>query len=199
MGARHVSYEADGWGVGELWLEGDRLLLPRAPARAGRPRGSRNDRSADRFARYFAGAPDDFLDVELELDGVTDFERALTRRCGAVPSGEVGHVRRARRACREAERAAGRGNVLRAEPVRAGRAVPSRRRGQRDRLVRVARGRVQAASAGARGCLSLRICERAGRDRARKRDCDRLAELSGLAHTAGSLHLRGRGLRRGVR
>ncbi len=26
-----------------------------------------------------------------------------------------------------------------------------------------------------------------------ERDCDRLAELSGLAHTAGSLHLRGRG------
>ena len=26
-----------------------------------------------------------------------------------------------------------------------------------------------------------------------RRDCDRLAELSGLAHTAGSLHLRGRG------
>src|SRR5262245_16925618 len=26
-----------------------------------------------------------------------------------------------------------------------------------------------------------------------ERDCDRLAELSGLAHTAGSLHIRGRG------
>ena len=26
-----------------------------------------------------------------------------------------------------------------------------------------------------------------------ERECDRLAELSGLAHTAGSLHLRGRG------
>ena len=33
MAATHVSYEAEGWGVGELWLEGDRLLqheLPRA-------------------------------------------------------------------------------------------------------------------------------------------------------------------------
>ena len=26
-----------------------------------------------------------------------------------------------------------------------------------------------------------------------ERDCDRLAELSGLAHTAGSLHIHGRG------
>jgi methylated-DNA-[protein]-cysteine S-methyltransferase len=77
MGATHVSYEAAGWGVGELWLEGDRLLHHELP-RAGVQRRRGSHELADRFARYFAGEVDDFLDVELELDGVTEFEGALT-------------------------------------------------------------------------------------------------------------------------
>jgi methylated-DNA-[protein]-cysteine S-methyltransferase len=88
MGAMHVSYEADGWGVGEAWLDGDRLLhheLPRASVDA---RG-RGHRLAARFSRYFAGADDDFLDVELELDGATEFERELTAVLRLVPRGEV--------------------------------------------------------------------------------------------------------------
>ena len=83
-----MSYEAEGWGVGEVWLEGDRLLqheLPRA-AVAGRGEGHE---LAERFRRYFAGGQDDFLDVSLDLDGATDFELALTEALRRVPSGEV--------------------------------------------------------------------------------------------------------------
>jgi methylated-DNA-[protein]-cysteine S-methyltransferase len=88
MAATHVSYEAEGWGVGELWLEGDRLLqheLPRAAVR----RGGQWHELADRFRRYFAGEPDDFLNVSLDLEGATDFELALTDALRRVPRGEV--------------------------------------------------------------------------------------------------------------
>jgi methylated-DNA-[protein]-cysteine S-methyltransferase len=88
MAATHVSYEAVGWGVGELWLEGDRLLqheLPRAAVR----RGGQRHELADRFRRYFAGEPDDFLNVSLDLEGATDFELALTDALRRVPRGEV--------------------------------------------------------------------------------------------------------------
>ena len=88
MAATHVSYEAEGWGVGELWLEGDLLLqheLPRAGVRPGGP----SHLLGDRFARWFTGEEDDFLDVALELDGATEFELALTESLRRVPRGEV--------------------------------------------------------------------------------------------------------------
>jgi methylated-DNA-[protein]-cysteine S-methyltransferase len=88
MGATHLSYEASGWGVGEVWLEGDRLLHHELPRASVERRGGA-DELARRFARYFAGRADDFLDVELDLDGATAFERALTEALRAVPRGEV--------------------------------------------------------------------------------------------------------------
>jgi methylated-DNA-[protein]-cysteine S-methyltransferase len=86
MSATHVRYEVAGWGVGEMWLDGARLLhheLPRASA-AGDGRGHP---LAQRVVRYFGGQPDDFLDVELDLEGATDFEQALTEALRRVPRG----------------------------------------------------------------------------------------------------------------
>jgi methylated-DNA-[protein]-cysteine S-methyltransferase len=88
MDATHVSYEARGWGVGEVWLEGRRLLHHELP-RASVERRGRGNELARRFAQYFAGRTDDFQDVELDLDGATDFERALTEALRSVPRGEV--------------------------------------------------------------------------------------------------------------
>jgi methylated-DNA-[protein]-cysteine S-methyltransferase len=88
MTATHVSYEAEGWGVGELWLEGDRLLQHELPRRAVRRRGQWHE-LAERFRRYFAGEPDDFRDVALDLDGATGFELALTDALRGVPRGET--------------------------------------------------------------------------------------------------------------
>ena len=62
MAATHVSYEADGWGVGELWLEGDLLLQHELPRATVAERGS-GHQLADRFRHWFVGEPDDFLDV----------------------------------------------------------------------------------------------------------------------------------------
>jgi methylated-DNA-[protein]-cysteine S-methyltransferase len=83
-----VSYEADGWGVGELWLEGDRVLWSEHPRpRAGAPELVTDCYLPGRLQAFFAGEPDDFADVELDLpDGFHgDCARALRR----VPWGEV--------------------------------------------------------------------------------------------------------------
>lgn len=88
MGATHVRYEVAGWGVGEMWLAGDRLLHLELPRVAGE--GDRETHPlARRVMRYFAGEPDDFLDVELDLDGATDFERALTEALRRIPRGDT--------------------------------------------------------------------------------------------------------------
>jgi methylated-DNA-[protein]-cysteine S-methyltransferase len=88
MGATHVSYDAAGWGVGEVWLAGERLLHHELPRASVAQRG-RGHELADRFARYFAGGADDFLDVEVDLEGATEFEQALTTALRRVPRGET--------------------------------------------------------------------------------------------------------------
>lgn len=83
-----VRYEAPGWGTGELWLDGDRVLWsehPR-PRRPG-PGSDPGHALADRLVAYFAGEADDFADVELDVpDG---FHGECTRVLRAVPRGEV--------------------------------------------------------------------------------------------------------------
>jgi methylated-DNA-[protein]-cysteine S-methyltransferase len=85
-----VRYAAEGWGVGELVFEGETLVHSEAPC----PRsvlGTVPGLSpvADRLRSYFAGARDDFLDVPLDLDGLTPFQRAVCDALRAVPYGET--------------------------------------------------------------------------------------------------------------
>ena len=97
----------DGWGVGELWLEGDRLLhheLPR-PGAARERRGAPARRRLVALLRRRAGttsATSSSTSTERR-----DFERALTEALRRVPCGRDGHLRRAGRARRASERAAG--------------------------------------------------------------------------------------------
>jgi methylated-DNA-[protein]-cysteine S-methyltransferase len=84
-----VQYEAAGWGVGELWLEGERVVWselprPRASASGGTRPGTVLSR---RLEAFFAGEPDDFADVELELDD--GFYGDCARALRGVPRGEV--------------------------------------------------------------------------------------------------------------
>jgi methylated-DNA-[protein]-cysteine S-methyltransferase len=88
MTSTHVRYEVDGWGLGEMWLDGDLLLL-HEPPRPGVGGTNGSHGLARRIAAYFAGRPDDFLDVELDLEGASAFERALTEALRRVPSGET--------------------------------------------------------------------------------------------------------------
>jgi O-6-methylguanine DNA methyltransferase len=78
MTVRVVSYEVEGWGIGELWLDGEVLVaheLPRARASRARPAA---DGLAERFRAYFTGAPDTFADVELDLEWATPFSATVT-------------------------------------------------------------------------------------------------------------------------
>ena len=83
---RHVAYEAEGWGVGELWLDGDVVVWSELPRPGAQASGSHP--LAERLRAYFAGQPDTFEDVELEAVG-TAFQQRLTTALRAVPRGEV--------------------------------------------------------------------------------------------------------------
>jgi methylated-DNA-[protein]-cysteine S-methyltransferase len=84
-----VRYGAKGWGVGELVLDGETLVHSDHPIE-GRARGSEPQaRLARRFQAYFEGAMDDFLDVELDLDGFTPFQRAVCDALRNIPYGET--------------------------------------------------------------------------------------------------------------
>jgi methylated-DNA-[protein]-cysteine S-methyltransferase len=87
----HVEYDADGWGVGQLWLDGARLLQHELPTTAApaAPGHEASNGLAGRFRAYFAGRPDDFLDVELDLEWATPFQRALADMLRAIPYGET--------------------------------------------------------------------------------------------------------------
>lgn len=83
-----VRYDAPPFGVGELWTCGDRVLWSELPRRSeSRPTSDSSHALAGRLSAFFAGAADDFADVELELDEgfYGDCQRALR----AVPRGEV--------------------------------------------------------------------------------------------------------------
>ena len=112
----------------------------------------------------------------------------------------VGRGRQLRRALRHSPAGSGRhaaaGTVLRREPLLALRPVPPRRRRERDRRLRVARRRVQAPAAPPRGVDVMTLSDDLRSELAAiapKRGCCRLAEISALFHSAGSIHLRGRG------
>jgi methylated-DNA-[protein]-cysteine S-methyltransferase len=90
--AGHVQYEVEGWGVGELWLEGETLLwheLPRGTGTRTGPGASPSNGLAERLRSYFAGSRDSFADVSLDLDGFTTFQHAVVAALRAVPWGEV--------------------------------------------------------------------------------------------------------------
>jgi methylated-DNA-[protein]-cysteine S-methyltransferase len=82
-----VRYEARGWGVGELWLDDDRLLWAMHPRAGLSVEGAHP--LAERFSAYFAGDDVSFADVELDLEEETDFGRRLADVLRAVPRGEV--------------------------------------------------------------------------------------------------------------
>jgi methylated-DNA-[protein]-cysteine S-methyltransferase len=107
-----VRYEADGWGVAELCTERSRVLwheLPRPESSPPHPGWGADPpptpptvpgasaRRGDDFAstlisrlrRYFDGAADDFGDLDLDLDDLTEFGRRLAEALRAVPRGDV--------------------------------------------------------------------------------------------------------------
>jgi methylated-DNA-[protein]-cysteine S-methyltransferase len=85
---RHLSYEAEGWGLGELVLDSGRVVwheLPRPQAS-----GRRSDGPIVRLLqRYFAGEAVSLNDVPVDLEYDTPFFERCARALRAVPRGEV--------------------------------------------------------------------------------------------------------------
>ena len=91
MTVTRVVYAAEGWGLGELWLDGDRLVEHSHPhgVRHVSDTGLTPHPLAERFRAYFAGARVEFDDVELDDSWCTPFQRSLLAALRAVPYGEL--------------------------------------------------------------------------------------------------------------
>jgi O-6-methylguanine DNA methyltransferase len=90
MAVTHVVYEVEDWGVGELWLEGSRVVWHDLPFP--RPKAQVTDSNlelVERLRAYFEGADDSFEDVEVDLEYETPFLERCARALRAVPRGEV--------------------------------------------------------------------------------------------------------------
>jgi methylated-DNA-[protein]-cysteine S-methyltransferase len=81
-------YEIPAWGVGEVAVCEGRLVEHALPRPGPAPRGDGGP-LAERFAAYFAGARDDFRDVELHRFDRTPFEEAVLAAARRIPYGET--------------------------------------------------------------------------------------------------------------
>lgn len=88
MAVTHVAYEAAGWGVGELWLDGDVVVWHELPSAKAVPHTASHP-VAELLQRYFAGEDVSLDDVAVDLEHDTPFLAACARALRAVPRGEV--------------------------------------------------------------------------------------------------------------
>ncbi len=84
-----LRYEAEGWGVGELWLEGETVVWHESPRPGAPVTGAPQTGLTARLQRYFAGGRDSFDDVPVDLDWCTDFQLAVAQALRRVPYGET--------------------------------------------------------------------------------------------------------------
>ena len=188
------------WTAGAWASSGSRTAASSGTSLPSRGRRRRMDgggrRSSSGCARTSTGEDDAFEDVDRSISSTRRRSSSAARQDAARgPARRGRHVRRARRARRLAWRSACRRHVLRAQPARRSSFPATASSRRRPRLVRLARARATSG-----GCSSSRVRLPLSRSSATswraiapERDCDRLAELSGLFHVAGSVHLRGRG------
>lgn len=88
MAPTHHLYLAPGFGVGELWLAGTRVIHSELPRPLpGPPPPPTTEPLAARLVAFFAGVPDAFADVELSLDD--GFYGACARVLRSLPRGQV--------------------------------------------------------------------------------------------------------------
>jgi methylated-DNA-[protein]-cysteine S-methyltransferase len=90
MVVNQVQYEVEGWGVGELVLDGPRVVWHELPS-ARATSGARHQTCplVERIQRYFAGEPETFDDVEVDLEYETPFLVRCAEALRGVPRGEV--------------------------------------------------------------------------------------------------------------
>ena len=85
-----VAYEAEGWGVGELWLEDGRVVWHELPwTRPVSGTGRVPNGIVDLVKRYFAGEDVPLNDVPVDLEYETPFLERCAHALRAIPRGEV--------------------------------------------------------------------------------------------------------------
>jgi methylated-DNA-[protein]-cysteine S-methyltransferase len=90
MGVTRVAYEADGWGVGELWLDGDVVVWHELARSATRLQSNRVAHPYVKLVqRYLAGAKVDLGKVPLDLEYETPFLERCAHALRSVPRGET--------------------------------------------------------------------------------------------------------------
>ncbi len=83
-----IAYEAQGWGVGKLWLDGERVVHHELPRKNGeQPAGEHP--LADDLAAYFAGEPVSFDEVEVDISWCSPFQAAVTDALRRISYGET--------------------------------------------------------------------------------------------------------------
>jgi methylated-DNA-[protein]-cysteine S-methyltransferase len=83
-----LGYEVEGWGVGEIWLDEERVVNHELP-RAGKLERERSHDVVERVRAYFAGERVSFEDVELDLEWATPFQASVAIALSAIPYGET--------------------------------------------------------------------------------------------------------------
>ena len=91
MAVTRVAYEADGWGVGELWLDGHVVVWHELPRlRNGGASAIRlHSNLIARIQAYFAGESVTFDDVPVDLEYETEFLSNCAHALRTVPRGET--------------------------------------------------------------------------------------------------------------
>jgi methylated-DNA-[protein]-cysteine S-methyltransferase len=89
MDVQVLSYRVPGWGVGEIYLDGERLLYHELPAARETRAATQEHPLADLICRYFDGERVDFGDVDVDLSWGTDFQVAVAEALRAIPYGET--------------------------------------------------------------------------------------------------------------
>ena len=90
MAVTQVSYEVEGWGVGELVVADARVVWHELPS----PRATQQVPDCkleliERLQAYFAGEPETFEDVPVDLEYETPFLERCALALRAIPRGEV--------------------------------------------------------------------------------------------------------------
>ncbi|HEY7208069.1 MAG TPA: methylated-DNA--[protein]-cysteine S-methyltransferase [Gaiellaceae bacterium] len=90
-----IRYDVAGWGVGELWLDGGRVVwheLPRPRSEIGPHDKLSHGRGGEVVAlirAYFVGEPVELGDVDVDLEYETGFLERCAHALRGVPRGEV--------------------------------------------------------------------------------------------------------------
>lgn len=89
MAVKAFRYEAPGFGVGELWLDGDVVVWHELPRAGVSVTDGPSHSLVDRLRAFFAGQPVSFDEVAIDLDELSPFQHELATALRRVPRGEV--------------------------------------------------------------------------------------------------------------